>query len=363
MKRIKFSKEALLVVGSKILVCLIFLKGLNQTALAQIIPGHLFGQVTIGENPTLLTGNMVIAGTGELFLGSSQPRLKQTLTLYHIGNYMGETGARIYHSITDNSNNYGSRGFFDVVGTAVGTTEIILDMFDSWDGSRIDLARAYNENSDIDAFVMQEGIYNGHSAQLKSRVEGGDRVWFIEAQPDEDCLSIILQKKNKTLAVDNNAKSNGGHNFSYYKWFKNDKLIHEGTYGTGLGGIYNTGKNTDLSPYDTYYVLLIDQYGKEHRTCPYNPTVFRYDAKITAYPNPATTSQSLVAVDVETDDEELLANGTITAYDIVGHRIGQDLRTNGHRITPVQLPAVSGVYVVRFVSGDFQTSVKVIVNK
>ena len=354
MKTHKYIKSIGLSLGFSLLI------GLNQVASAQM-PGYLHGQATISENPTLLTGIMVISESGELFLGSNQPRLQQKNTLFYIGNYVGEPGARTYHSVLDNSNNYGTRGFFDVVGTAVGSTEIVLDMFDYWDGSRIDLARAHNEGSDIEAFTMQEGIYNGLLAQLKSRVEGGDRIWFIESQPDEDCLPIILQKKNKTLVVDNNAMTNGGYNFSYYKWYKNDELIHEGAHGTGLGGIYNTGKYTDLSPYDTYYVILIDQYGVEHYTCPYNPTTFLHEPRIIAYPNPTTTSQSLVAVDVETDDEELLANGVITAYDLLGRRFGQDVRTNGHRITPVQLPAVAGTYILRFVSGDFQTSIKIIV--
>jgi hypothetical protein len=331
-----------------------------QTASAQVLPGYLAGQATISENPTLIAGNLVIGSTGELFLGSNQPRLQQIFTLFHIGNYAGEAGAKTHVSVTDNTNNYGSRGFFDVVGTANGTTEIVLDMFNRWDGSRIDLARAYNEGSNIDAFVMQDAVYNGWLAQLKSRIESNDRIWYIEAL-DEDCLPIILQKKNKTLVVDNNPTSNGGYTFSYYKWYKNDELIHEGTYGTGLGGIYNTGRNADLSPYDTYYVVVIDQNGVEHRTCPFNPTVFVSETNITVYPNPAPISQSLVAVDVQTNDEDLLANGVISVYDISGHRIGQDVRTNGHRITPVQLPSTMGVYIVNFVSGGYRTAARVVV--
>jgi hypothetical protein len=323
---------------------------------------YLSGKATVSANPTFFFGNLIMSDKGELFLGSNQPRLHQKNTLFKIGNYMGKVGAKIHVSIIDNSNNHGTRGFFDIVGTATGNTEIILDMFDDWDGSRIDLARAHNIGSNINAFTMQETFFNGRFAQLQTRVESNDRIWFIVEPPNEDdCLPLILQKKNNTLVVDNNVMNNGGYFFVYYKWFRNNEFIHEGAYGAGLGGIYNTGKNISLSPYDTYHVAVIDQYGKEHLSCPYNPTIFFHNTRIIAYPNPTTLCQSLVMVDVETGDEELLANGHITPFNVLGQQVGPTTRTNGHRITPVKLPAIAGTYVLRFVSGQVQETIKIMV--
>lgn len=779
----------------KILLGLALLIGLNLQVSAQLLPGYLSGQATIGENPTLLYGNLTIGSSGELFLGTHLPRLQQINTLFLIGNYTGETGAKTYHSVINNSNDFGTRGFVDIVGTASGSTEIMLDLFNGWDGSCIDLARAHNAGSDINAFVMQEANYNGHTAYLKSRIYGNDRIWFLaermivaqylfpngqsrclndltpfdeltvqtaatgnylyqwykspnpdgsnaipvgsanggqtasyrpiittdttfyyfcivrsancpeynidttdvsgaitvygeprihiyganlcigenwlftaeiyegdttgtgywhiseglsasindttglvtahstgrftvtyhyttpngcstfvtsqeyevfakpvsEVQdiilcspqtipasslivnlinadtykiydsdgvteitgqniqatygtktyyveaintdchcvtervavhvtvtdiitfdlpaqailcqgeltvdlaslvtnvnitdysievynannvllagtivtasnqlyyvkvvangcssdskgimvvvgndnvqilqqptiqvynPDdldgfvnfyvvaegassyqwykiengvstalvgetnpllsipvtdinpnisyyvvvtggcgsnvinitsdivyaEVCLPIIIQKKNHTLVVDNNSHNNGGYTFVYYEWYKNNQLIHQGAHGSDLGGMYNTG-GSNLNPSDSYYVIVTDQYGKKHRSCTYNPIIYISGTRIIAYPNPVNVTSSLIVVDVETDDEELLANGVITSYNVLGQYLGQ-VRTNGHRITPVQLPLVAGVYVLRFTSGDFSQDIKIII--
>ena len=333
---------------------------LTQAVSAQLMSGYLSGQATIGENPTVFAGNLIIGKSGELFMGSNLPRLQQTNTLFHVGNYVGEKGSKVYISVTDNSNDHCTRGFFGIVGVAVGRTEIILDMFDDWDGSRIDVARAHNANSDTSAFIMQENYYNGRLAQLRSRIEGNDRIWFIAEQvPEDDCLPLILQKKNNTLVVDNNPTSNGGYVFDYFIWFRNDQYIHEGAWGAGLGGIYNTGKN-NLNPHDVYHVLVYDQFGNEYRSCPYNPTAYLYETRIIAYPNPTTIDRSLVVVDVETDDEDLLANGVIFAFNILGQSLGQT-RTNGHRLTPVQLPAVAGTYILKFVSNEIEEIMKIVV--
>jgi hypothetical protein len=307
-------------------------------------------------------GNMTMDSSVQLYFGSHQPPLQQTNRLFNVGNYQGNRGVRIYLSVTNNSNNHGTRGFFDIVGHATGETEIVLDMFNGWDGTRIDLVRAYDSGSDIEAFVMQPNIYNGRIAELRSRIEGSDRIWFIAEQITKaECLKhLILQKQNKTLVVDNNPTSNGGYDFVYYKWFKNDELIHQGAWGIGLGGLYNTGKSEDLNPHDTYYVVLLDSEGNEHTTCPYNPVIFTPKTTITAYPNPTKTYQSTVVIEVETQDEDLLANGIIFAYDIIGHQVRQ-VRTNGHRITSLRLPSVAGTYILRFVSGNVQEVTRVII--
>jgi len=338
---------------------LALLISLSQIASAQSLLSHLSEKATIGENSTLLTGDLTIGSSGQLFFGSHQPLLQQTNTLFNIGNYEGEAGARIYLSVVDNSNSHGSRGFLDIVGTASGSTEIVLDLFNGWDGSRIDLARAHSVGSDITAFTMQEFIHNHRIAHLDTRIEGNDRIWFLAEQRD-DCLPLIVQQRNNTLVVDNS----GGHNFVHYTWFRIDQfghetLIHQGAHGTGLGGVFNVGRGS-LNPLNTYHAIVIDQHGNQYRTCPFNPTIFVPNTRIIAYPNPTTTDRSLVVVEVETNDEYLLANGIIIVHNILGHRVGET-RTNGHRITPIQLPPVAGTYLFHFISGTVQEVIRIIV--
>jgi hypothetical protein len=170
----------------------------------------------------------------------------------------------------------------------------------------------------------------------------------------DHCRLVIIQKKNHTLMVDNS-----GYSFVHYEWYRNDTLLHKGTHGMDLGGMYNTGR-INLNPADTYYAIATDQNGKKHRTCIYNPVIHEDRTRIIAYPNPTPKSSSLIVVDVETNDEELRENGVVFAYNIAGQYIGQ-VRTRGHRITPVQLPSVAGVYILKFVSGEFEKAIKIVV--
>ena len=331
---------------------------LSQTAWAQPATSYfLSDKMTIGANHTLIHGSLTMGSTGELFFGCIQLTHGRNNRLYKVGNFEGETGAKIYLSVANNNHH----GFFGIAGIATGSTEIVLDMFDNWDGSRIDLVRAHDTGSNEAAFTMQDVVSNNRLAYLDTRVEGGDRVWFLAEwiEPEDDCLPVIVQKRNNTLVIDNNPATNGGFNFVYYHWYRNDELVHEGGHGTGLGGIFNVGRGT-LCPFDTYHAILIDQYGVRHRTCPFNPTIFVPNTNIIAYPNPAPADRSLVVIDVETDDEELLINGTIIVYNILGHRVAQT-RTNGHRITPVQLPPAAGTYLFHFISGDVQEVIRVVV--
>ena len=335
---------------------------LTQVASAQLA-GHLYTKKVIGVNPTLMVGDMTVHCEGELFLGCYYITPRQIKTLFQVGNYEGRPGAKVYLSIIDNSNDRTARGFFNIVGTAVGTTEVILGLFDGWNGERIDLVRAHNAGSDSLAFVMQDVVANDKIAYLNTRVEGSDRVWFIAERVDLNvvtCLPhLIIQVRNNTLTIDNNPLHNGGFNFVYYKWFRNDELVHEGRHGAGLGGVLNTGR-TNLSPHDTYHAILTDQHGNHHNTCPYNPVALVPVLRIIVYPNPTTVDRTLVMVDVETDDGELLANGVITVFNVLGYNFGQ-VRTNGHRVTPIRLPSVSGTYFLEFVSGSVREVIRVVV--
>jgi len=352
MKRNKHIKQLLLFAG-------LVIATLIQTA--WILPGqglgiYLSDRITIGASPTLYHGDLSISSTGRLFLGCRQVHGGRNMTFYQIGDFEGEVGAEVHLSVLGSNN----CGFLSIIGTATGSTEIVLEMQCAWDGFRVDLVRAHNEGSDIDAFTMQEVFYGDRLGYLSSRVEGSDRIWFLSERQD-DCLPLIVQKRNNTLVVDNS----GGYNFVYYTWFRTDEFgvetqVHQGAHGAGLGGIFNVGRSS-LNPLHTYHAIVIDEHGKQYRTCPHQPTIFTPETRIIAYPNPTTTGQSTVVIDVETNDEELLMNGLITVFNISGQQVGQ-IRTNGHRITPFQLPQVVGTYVFYFTSEETREVIKVVVH-
>jgi len=350
MKRNTHIKQFLLFAGLVVVALL-------QTSLKpQRISAFLSDRITIGTNPTLYHGDLAIGPTGKLFLGCNQVHAGRNMTFYQIGNFEGEAGAEVYLSVLGSNN----CGFLSIIGTATGSTEIVLEMQCEWDGFRVDLVRAHNAGSDIDAFTMAETFYSGRLAYLSSRVEGSDRIWFL-AERQDGCLPLIVQKRNNTLVVDNS----GGYNFVYYMWFRTDEFgfetqVHQGAHGAGLGGIFNVGRSS-LNPLHTYHAIVIDEHGNQHRTCPYNPVVFVPETRVIAYPNPTTTGQSTVVIDVETNDEELLANGLITVFNISGQQVRQ-VRTNGHRVTPVQLPQVVGTYVFYFTSGETREVITVVVH-
>jgi len=328
----------------------------NQAAWTQRAMGFFMSDnITIGESPTLHHGDLTISG-GALFLGCKRAYGARNMMLFQIGNYEGEAGAEIHLSILGALN----CGFLNIVGTATGRTELVIEMLGEWDGSRVDLVRAHNEGSDIAAFTKEESVYSNRIAYLGSRVEGNDRIWFL-AERQEDCLPLIVQKQNNTLVIDNS----GGYNFVHYTWFRTDEFgietqIHQGSHGIGLGGVFNVGRQS-LNPLHTYRAIVVDQHGNRHNICPFRPTIFVPNTTIMAYPNPTTTNNSTVVVDVETNDEELLINGIITVFNVLGHQITQ-VRTNGHRVTPIQLPQVAGTYVFYFTSGQVREVLKIVVH-
>ncbi len=115
-------------------VCLTLLLSLPAAVQATGFPGYLSGKATIGGNSTAVHGNLILGDNGELFLGTNTPGLK-TNTLNLTGNYTGVEGSRVYHSIVNNSNTSGTRGYIAISGTATqseGGTSI--HYLESWMG-------------------------------------------------------------------------------------------------------------------------------------------------------------------------------------------------------------------------------------
>ncbi|GHU86286.1 hypothetical protein FACS1894153_3060 [Bacteroidia bacterium] len=168
---------------------------------AQTLTEYLYNTEVIGANPTLKNGNLTLKSFSKLLLGSHSPRGLQTNTLIMYGNYVGESGSMLYSSVVDNSNMSGTRGFLYINGTAIKTgnegTRIELDFHDNWDGTCIDLVRANKNGSDVNAFIMDDTIYNGHVAQLKTRQNDTSLIWFVAEK-------IIIAQQMKEQSLCNN---------------------------------------------------------------------------------------------------------------------------------------------------------------
>ena len=161
---------------------LIFLLGTCNSVFAQPASMDLYGEAVIGSNPTMMAGNLTLKPTGKLYLGSHTPHGLQTNTLILTGNYIGEAGSEVYLSLIDNTNETGTKGFIDIIGTAnksFGATNVVLDLFSDWDGSCIDVIRATRTGSDVGTFRMDEVNCCGRTATLRYRECDDELVWYI----------------------------------------------------------------------------------------------------------------------------------------------------------------------------------------
>ncbi len=345
-----------------IISLLIFLSGMGNAVFAQF-SDDFYGKTVVGCNQTTISGNLTLKSTGKLYLGSHSPQGLQNNTLILNGNYIGENGSTLYLSVTDNSNETGTKGFIDILGTAnqtSGATRIELDLFDNWDGSNIDLIRA-NANSDTNTFCMDETGYGNMIAVLLHRTEGNSLIWYIvqKEEPKDECLDLIYQKLNNTLVVNNNPQTNGGYEFAYYVWYKNGVQIAEGNHDDLYGHYYTGGANLD--PNDEYWVELIDIKGDRYRSCPFTPAIQTLSANLRAYPNPVRASSShMVMVEIDGVEESDLQTATIEIFSTSGAFLKR-VSVAGHYQVPVEMPNVTGAYLLQFKSNTTNKGIKIIV--
>ena len=342
---------------------LIFLTGTSELVFAQPVSVDFYGKAVIGSNPTTIIGNLTLKTTGELYLGSHSPYGLQTNTLILTGNYTGEAGSKVFLSVTDNTNETGTKGFIDIIGTAnksIEATTVELDLFNGWNGSNIDLIRATRTYSDTNTFRMDETRYGNHIAVLLHRIEGNSLIWYLAEKAEiKPCLNLIYQKLNNTLVVNNNPATNGGYQFAYYVWHKNGVKIGEGNHDD-FGGHYYTG-GASLEPYSEYWVELIDIKGDKYRSCPFTPTIQTLTTTIRAYPNPVTEKSShTVTIEVEGIEETALQSATIDVFSTLGAHINK-VRVEGRYRIPVILPNVAGLYILQFKSDTGNREIKIIV--
>jgi hypothetical protein len=326
-------------IRNSVLYCLLLLLFAHLPGMAQ----RLDGQAAVGQKPVSIAGDFALQASGKLFL--------QSYTLHLKGNYRGENGS-IHIPVKD-----GVSGFFDISGTANGASEIIPDFQNEWDGSRINLVKAKSENSNVGAFQMQEWETDGFRMQLKHETQGNSLIWFIEKTEINACLPLIVQLSNHTLLVNNNTATNGGYKFEYYRWYKNGVLLKEGAH-VDNGGSYYTG-GVALDENADYTVEVIDSTEKHYLSCPYRFVPFTSPVNVFVYPNPVSRNAKAY-IQAETQDLTLLDNAVVEIYDLAGQHTGK-VQINGQTVIPLDLPAKSGFYMLKFKGKDFIQTIKLIV--
>ena len=307
----------------------------------------LYGKAAIGDAPVSINGNLNLKSGAELYL--------QTGTLNLTGNYSGESGSEIYITV-----NHDAHGFMNISGTATNETEIIPDIFSSWDGSRIDFVKAQQKGSPDDAFRMNDIPAGDSVIQLKYEYQNAALIWYIEkTKPEEPelCPPLIVQLGNHTLLVNNNSATNGGYKFVHYYWYKNGIPIKADSHA-GYGGSYYTG-GADLDENAEYTVEVIDSEGNRHCACPYRYVPTTLPITVTAYPNPVQRN-ARAYIQVETPDFSLLQDAVVDVYSAIGQHIGT-VPVNGQTVTSMDLPVKAGVYLLKFKAKDYVKTIKMLV--
>ncbi|MDR0412473.1 MAG: T9SS type A sorting domain-containing protein [Dysgonamonadaceae bacterium] len=267
------------------------------------------------------------------------------------GNYSGESGSAIFLSAsTDRAN------FMHVSGMAAGTTEILPDVFDDWDGSPVELIKAQKGQSNANTFFVREkqAECNRYATFLGHGNETGNMFWYLYGTP---VLPLIVQLAGHTLLVNNNSATNGGYCFVHYAWYKDGELLKEGTHANN-GGSYYTG-GAELDENADYTVKVTGDKGNIYFSCPYRYTPVSMPVNVFVYPNPVPLNTK-ASIQVGTNDVSLLDNATVEIYDVSGQYIGK-ININGQSLASLDLPAKAGIYLLKFGAKDYVKTLKIMV--
>ena len=306
---------------------------------AQTTPVQWRGKISLGGDTVSVHGTINLKESCELYL--------QTTTLQVAENLSGEDGSRVYLSADAHNG-----GFIDISGTVTGSIEMIPAVSTDWDGSRIDFVKAYSNGSQTSAFHTIN-----YAERLKYENGGNYLTWFIERTKPVSCLPLIVQLANHTLLVNNNSETNDGHAFVYYVWYKDGRLLKEGSQADN-GGSYYTGGD-DLDEKAEYTVEATDSAGTRYLSCPYRFIRQSLPVDVAVYPNPVPRN-SKANIQVETADLSLLKNASVEIYDVLGVYVGKTAM-DGQKLVSLGLPAQSGVYMLKFKAKDYVKVIRVIV--
>jgi hypothetical protein len=323
-----------------LLACLPFLQ-------VQAMPSCWHGKIGIGDKPVQMHGDMALESDGELYAGSGG--------LDITGRYRGEPGSKIFCHLTAGTGDI-SR-FLDISDGAEGSTEIVPEPDTDWDGSPVELIKAKRDRPDAGVFHINPVMPDcgEYYVQLQHEVNGNCSFWSVAGTRT---LPLIKQLRNHTLLVNNNPDTNGGHSFTWYKWYGDGQPLAEGTHDEHGGSYYTGGASLDADV--TYTVEATDVDGKHYFACPYQYVPLSLPASVRVYPNPVRKDNARVYVEVETDNETTPEQAVVEVYGYAGQYCGT-VQAKGLHTIPIDLPKESGIYILKFKSGEMETGLKVIV--
>ena len=167
---------------------------------------------------------------------------------------------------------------------------------------------------------------------------------------------IFVQRWNDVLAVNNNIYTNGGHNFTGYKWFKGGTEI---TDARGKGYIQEKGGLTGI-----YTATLTSQKGT-FETC--KAEITKMKSMVAVYPNPVQRGQT---VRVETSptpalpqrEGEVPPSGGLrgaTLFDTAGNIISK--QTLHDPVAEIAMPDMQGTYMLQLTINGVSETFKIVV--
>jgi hypothetical protein len=318
----------------------------NTFIQVQATPSLWQGKISTGDGPVLMHGDMVLESDGELYTGNGRMEIT--------GRYRGIPGSRIFCHLAAETED--TSRFLDISDGAEGFTEIIPGMDTNWDGSPIELVIAKQNSPDAGVFYVQPLMPDcgDYYVQLQHTTNENHSLWSVTGTRT---LPLIRQLRNHTLLVNNNPLTNGGHNFTYYKWYRDGEVLKEGSHDEHDGSYYTGGASLDADA--VYTVEAIGADGKHYFSCPYQYVPFASSVNVSAYPNPVPRNAAAY-IRVETQDLPLLKDAVVDTYDLTGQHTGKTA-INGQSVTPLDLPAKPGVYVLKFRAKDFVQTIKLTV--
>lgn len=164
--------------------------------------------------------------------------------------------------------------------------------------------------------------------------------------------SIVSQKWNKVLTVNNNTETNGGFKFEAYEWFKDGAKIGTNKQYYSVGN-----KTTDQLDANAEYAVKVTTVGGQTlQTCP--GKVVLKNSSMLLYPNPAILGEAVyLEADVEAEE---LAGAEVRIYNLSGYHV--KTIPVSEKKTQIVLPS-SGNYIMKLVSpsglqGEFKMVVR-----
>jgi hypothetical protein len=160
---------------------------------------------------------------------------------------------------------------------------------------------------------------------------------------------IVVSRWDNTLIVNANSTTNGDYKFTGYRWFKDNSEIGSGQY-------YSVGPKKSDVLVGNYYVQMTTQDGQTLRSWEKQITL-KNSMLMKTYPNPLRTGE-IVSVQLDVD-KDLIKNTMIEIYDLNGNKVSSNRATGN--VTPVVIPSLIGIYIIRAKSGEFVREEKLIV--